>query len=41
MRSIGIVGYAGIFPVAALLLALLFHRTTPREKTAARQLSGA
>jgi hypothetical protein len=26
-RSIGIVGYAVVFPVAALLLAVLFHRT--------------
>jgi hypothetical protein len=28
-RSIGIVGYAGIFPVAALLIAILFHRASP------------
>jgi hypothetical protein len=27
LRNIGIVGYSGVFPVAALLLALLFHRT--------------
>ena len=26
-RSIGIVGYAAVFPVAALLLAILFYRT--------------
>ena len=25
-RSIGIVGYAAVFPVAALLLAILFYR---------------
>jgi hypothetical protein len=30
LRSIGIVGYAGVFPVVALLLAILFHRATPR-----------
>jgi hypothetical protein len=29
LRAIGIVGYAGVFPIAALLLALLFHRATP------------
>lgn len=28
LRSIGIVGYAVVFPVAALLLAVLFHRTS-------------
>jgi hypothetical protein len=38
LRNIGIVGYAGVFPVVALLLAILFRRTTPREETAARQL---
>jgi hypothetical protein len=31
LRAIGIVGYAGVFPVAALLLAVLFNRTTPAE----------
>jgi hypothetical protein len=31
LRNIGIVGYAGVFPVAALLLAILFHRANPRE----------
>jgi hypothetical protein len=31
LRSIGIAGYAGVFPVAVLLLAILFHRTRPRE----------
>lgn len=36
LRNIGIVGYAGIFPVAALLIAILFRRATPREATAAR-----
>jgi hypothetical protein len=30
-RSIGIVGYAAVFPVAALLLAILFHRSGPRK----------
>lgn len=33
LRNIGIVGYAGVFPVAALLLAILFYRTEPREET--------
>jgi hypothetical protein len=27
LRSIGIAGYAGVFPVVALLLAILFYRT--------------
>lgn len=31
LRNIGIVGYAGVFPVAALLLSILFYRATPRE----------
>jgi hypothetical protein len=31
LRNIGIVGYAGVFPVVALLLVILFHRATPRE----------
>jgi hypothetical protein len=30
LRNIGIAGYAGVFPVAALLMAILFYRTTPR-----------
>ena len=30
-RNIGILGYVGVFPVAALLLAILFYRATPRE----------
>ena len=30
LRNIGIVGYAGVFPVAAALMSLLFRRTTPR-----------
>jgi hypothetical protein len=30
-RNIGIVGYAGVFPVAALLLALLFYRASSQE----------
>ena len=29
LRNIGIVGYAGVFPVVALLLVILFHRETP------------
>ena len=29
-RNIGIAGYAVVFPVAALLLAILFHRADPR-----------
>jgi hypothetical protein len=31
LRNIGIVGYAVVFPIAALLLAVLFGRTQPRE----------
>lgn len=31
LRNIGIVGYAGVFPVAALMLAILFHRTPAQE----------
>ena len=31
LRFIGIAGYAGVFPVAALLLAILFYRSTPQE----------
>jgi hypothetical protein len=31
LRSIGIVGYAAVFPVAALLVAVLFYRTGSRE----------
>jgi len=30
-RNIGIVGYAGVFPVAALLLAILFYRAKSQE----------
>lgn len=33
LRMVGVVGYAGVFPVAALLLALLFHRAVPRTPT--------
>jgi hypothetical protein len=29
LRNIGIVGYAGVFPVTTLLLAILFYRATP------------
>jgi len=31
LRNIGIVGYLGAFPVAALLLAVLFHLTKARR----------
>ena len=31
LRGLGIVGYAGVFPVAALLLAILFYRAAPAE----------
>jgi len=31
LRNIGIVGYAGLFPVVTLLMAILFYRTTPRD----------
>jgi hypothetical protein len=31
LRNIGIVGYAGLFPVVALLMGILFYRTTPRD----------
>jgi hypothetical protein len=31
LRMIGVVGYAGVFPVVALLLAILFYRATPRQ----------
>ena len=31
LRNIGIVGYVGAFLVVATLLAVLFHRSTPRE----------
>ena len=30
LRNIGIAGYAGVFPIAALLLAILFQRTPPQ-----------
>jgi hypothetical protein len=31
LRNIGIVGYVGVFTVAAVLLAVLFHRAAPQE----------
>lgn len=31
LRGLGIVGYAGIFPIAALLMAVLFYRTVPAK----------
>ena len=30
LRNIGVIGYAGLYPFAAMLLAILFHRTQPR-----------
>jgi cytochrome c oxidase subunit IV len=30
-RNIGVIGYAGVFPIAALLLAVLFYKETPRK----------
>ena len=30
LRNVGIIGYAGVFPIAALLLAILFLRAKPR-----------
>ena len=29
LRTIGVIGYAGVFPAATALLAILFHRTPP------------
>ncbi len=31
VRNIGIVGYVGVFPVVAALLAVLFYRAPPLE----------
>ena len=31
LRNVGILGYVGAFPVAVLLLAILFYRAPPRE----------
>ena len=31
LRNIGIIGYVGVFPVAAGLMAVLFRRTTARS----------
>jgi hypothetical protein len=31
LRNIGVIGYVGVFPVVALLLAILFYRARPRE----------
>ena len=33
LRMIGVVGYVGVFPVAALLLGVLFHRTATPDRT--------
>jgi hypothetical protein len=30
LRNIGVIGYAGVFPIGALLLAILFYRTKGR-----------
>ena len=35
LRMIGVVGYAGLFPVVALLLAIVFRRTSPVVTTMA------
>ncbi len=32
IRNIGIVGYGGAFPVASIMMAVLFHRTAPRTE---------
>ena len=31
LRTIGVLGYVGVFFVVAVLLAVLFRRTTPAE----------
>lgn len=31
LRNIGVIGYVGVFPIVALLLTILFHRTPTRE----------
>jgi hypothetical protein len=40
VRNIGIAGYAGVFPVAALLLVIVFHRADTVRATADGQQSG-
>ncbi len=35
LRNIGILGYSGVFPAAALLLAIFFYRARPRQVSAA------
>jgi hypothetical protein len=37
LRSIGIVGYAGVFPAVAVLLAILFRRATPHQAPGSRR----
>lgn len=37
LRNIGIVGYLGLFLVVAWLLAVLFHRSTPRSEPVSEQ----
>jgi hypothetical protein len=43
LRSIGIIGYALVFPATAALLAIIFHRTPPavRQTVAAGVTTGA
>jgi repressor of nif and glnA expression len=41
LRMIGVVGYAGLFPVAALLLAILFRRTGPVVTAKAKASPGS
>lgn len=40
-RNIGIVGYAGVFPIAALLLSILFYRTVPQAADRGSQFAAA
>ncbi len=32
LRNLGVVGYAGVFPIAAVLLAIVFYRTDPTDR---------
>jgi hypothetical protein len=41
LRMIGVVGYAGLFPVVALLLAILFRRTRPAVPMVAEASRGS
>lgn len=40
LRMIGVVGYVGVFPVAALLLGALFKRTTTPDRSARSESIG-